>query len=173
MKILIAYSSKHGTTAECATMLADRLTNGNEIDLIDMKWQSPVSAEYYDVVILGSSVRMGRVSKKIKRYIKDNTAALKKKSCAVFLCCGFPDEFDEYVELQFPMTFEPSHGYHCFGGELKPEKVKGIEKLIVRAIRKSITEHDFEDASYMGSLPEIIPEHINMLADKIMGRQKL
>ncbi|MBO5416436.1 MAG: hypothetical protein J6A83_07395 [Clostridia bacterium] len=170
MKILIAYTSKHGTTAECATVLADRLTGGNEIDLIDMKCQMPISAEYYDVVILGSSVRMGHISKKVKRYIKDNMEALAEKQTAVFLCCGFPDEFEEYVNTQFPKKFNPSLGYHCFGGELKPEKVKGIEKLMVRAIRKSITEHDFEDATYTGSLPEIIPEHIYLLSDKIMGR---
>ncbi len=170
MKILIAYTSKHGTTAECAKILADRLKNSNEIDVIDMKRQMPVSAEQYDTVILGSSVSMGRVSKKIKRYIKDNMAELTKKPCAVFLCCGFPDEFDEYVDFQFPKTFKPSFGYHCFGGELKPEKIRGVDKLIVKAIRNSIVEHDFEDTNYTGSLPEIIPEHIYMLADRIMDR---
>ena len=170
MKILIAYTSKHGVTAECAGVLANKLVGCNEVDVVDMKKESPTAADGYDVVILGSSVRMGRVSKKIKRYIKDNTAALEEKACAIFLCCGFPDEFDEYVDMQFPKSFEPSLGYHCFGGELKPEKIKGIEKLIVRAIRKSITEHDFEDANYQGSLPEIIPEHISLLADRIMGR---
>ena len=169
MKILIAYTSKHGTTAECASLLSQKL-GGNEIDLIDMKKNTMPSVEAYDVVILGSSVRMGRVSGQIKKYIKNNMEGLAQKQCAVFLCCGFPDEFEEYVELQFPKNFAPSLGYHCFGGELKPERVRGIEKLIVKAIRKSITEHDFEDANYEGALPEIIPEHINLLADKIMGR---
>ncbi|MBQ7384345.1 MAG: hypothetical protein IJV72_06105 [Clostridia bacterium] len=170
MKILIAYTSKHGTTAECARILAERLGVSNEIDLVDMKKRSADSAGKYDTVIIGSSVRMAKVSKQVKRYIKDNKEALADKQCAVFLCCGFPDEFEEYVDTQFPKDFKPSLGYHCFGGELKPEKVRGLEKLLVKAIRSSITGHDFEDATYTGSLPEIIPEHIYMLSDKIMNR---
>ncbi len=170
MKILIAYTSKTGTSAECAEILASKLKDGNEIALVDMKKQEAESASSFDTIVLGSSVRMGHISKELKNYIKSNREALSKIPCAVFLCCGFPDEFEEYVTREFPSDFAPSYGFHCFGGELKPKKARGLDRFILKAMRRSITEHDFEDGNYSGSLPEIIPEHIYILADKIMGR---
>ena len=170
MKILIAYTSKNGTTAKCARMLADKLEVSHEVRVSDMNKEDTVSPEGFDVVVLGSSVRMGAVSKKLKKYIKANVDMLNAKMCAVFLCCGFPDEFEEYVSTQIPKALVPSLGIHCFGGELKPREVRGFDKIIVRMIRNSITGHDFEDGNYTGMLPEIIPEHINILADRVMGR---
>ena len=170
MKILIAYTSKNGVTAECAQVLANKLGDTNEIVLQDMKKQGVEPAEKFDIVVLGSSIRMGKASKEIKNYIKSNSEALAKMPCAVFLCCGFPDEFEEYVSREFSPDFTPSYGFHCFGGELKPKKARGFDRIVLRAMRRSITGHDFEDGNYKGSLPEIIPEHIYILADKIMGR---
>lgn len=170
MKILIAYTSNNGTTAKCAQMLADKLTRSNEVILTDMNKEDAASPESFDVVVLGSSVRIGAVSKKLKKYIKDNVDRLNDKKCAVFLCCGFPDEFEDYVSTQIPRMLIPSLGMYCFGGELKPREIRGFDKIIVKMIRNSIVGHNFEDGNYTGMLPEIIPEHINILADKIMGR---
>ena len=170
IKILILYASKHGTTERCAETLADRLRGSNEIVLHDANKGLPPSPDGFDTVILGSSVRMGAVSKNIKKYIKQNMERLNEIPCAVFLCCGFPDEFDEYVDSQFSRKFIPSYGFHCFGGELKPKNVKGFERILVKMIRNSITQHDFEDSNYKTSLPEIIPEHISILADRIMNK---
>ena len=97
MRILIAYTSKTGTSAECAEILASKFNDGNEVLLVDMKKQAAESASNFDAVVLGSSVRMGHVSKELKNYIKSNREELLKKPCAVFLCCGFPDEFEEYL----------------------------------------------------------------------------
>lgn len=170
MRILIAYTSKTGTTAECAEILANRLRDGNEVVVSDMKKEETLPASNFDAIVLGSSIRMGRVSKEVKNYIKSNGEALSKIPCAVFLCCGLPDEFEEYVTREFSADFAPSYGFHCFGGELKPKKARGLDRIVLKAMRRSITEHDFEDGNYKGALPEIIPEHIYILADKIMGR---
>ena len=170
MKILIAYTSKHGVTAECARMLAEKIEGNALVELVDMNRATPADPDGYDAVVLGSSVRFGRLSGAVKKYIKANMNALNGMKCGVFFCCGFPDEFEEYVRTQIPKGFNASLGVNYFGGELKPKKIKGIERLIVYAMRKSVTEHDFEDGHYKGSLPEILPEHINLMADKILGR---
>ena len=70
MRVLIAYSSKHGTTAKCARILAEKLGSA-EVDIKDINCESVDSPDNYDVVVLGSSVRMGTISKNIKKYIKD------------------------------------------------------------------------------------------------------
>ena len=132
---------------------------------------APSSPENYDVVVLGSSVRFGGVSKNIKKYIKAHKSELNNMPSAVFLCCGYPDRFDDYVKDQFAKDFIPTYDFHCFGGELKPKRVRGIDRLIVSMARRSILEHDFEDSSYEGSLPEILPESISILADTILKRR--
>ena len=170
MKVLIAYSSRQGTTAKCAKMLRDMLGSA-EVECVDINKNTPPSPENYDVVVLGSSVRYGGVSKNVKKYIKAHKQALNAMPSAVFLCCGYPDRFEEYVKDQFKRDFKPTYDFHCFGGELKPKQTKGIDRLIVSMVRRSILEHDFEDSSYEGSLPEILPESISILADTILKRR--
>ena len=170
MKVLIAYSSKQGTTKKCADMLASKLGSA-EVEMLDINEATPASPENYDVVVLGSSVRFGGVSKNIKKYIKAHKSELNNMPSAVFLCCGYPDEFDNYVKDQFPRDFAPTYDFHCFGGELKPKQTRGFDRIIVAMARRSILEHDFEDSSYEGSLPEILPESISILADTILGRR--
>lgn len=170
MKVLIAYSSKQGTTARCAEMLREKLGYA-EVEIVDINKNIPKSPDNYDVVVLGSSVRFGGVSRKLKKYIKEHKEALNAMPSAVFLCCGYPDQFDDYVKDQFKKDFKPTYDFHCFGGELKPKQTKGFDRLIVSAARRSILEHDFEDSSYEGSLPEILPESISILADTILKRR--
>ena len=170
MKILIAYSSKQGTTERCASMLRDKLGSA-EVEMVDINKCAPNSPDNYDVVVLGSSVRFGSVSKNLKKYIKAHKQALSAMPSAVFLCCGYPDQFDDYVKDQFPKDFKPTYDFHCFGGELKPKQTKGFDRIIVSMARRSILEHDFEDSSYEGSLPEILPESISILADTILKRR--
>ena len=170
MKILIAYSSKQGTTERCASMLRDKLGSA-EVEMVDINKCVPNSPDNYDVVVLGSSVRFGSISKNLKKYIKAHKQALSAMPSAVFLCCGYPDQFDDYVKDQFPKDFKPTYDFHCFGGELKPKQTKGFDRIIVSMARHSILEHDFEDSSYEGSLPEILPESISILADTILKRR--
>jgi len=170
MQILIAYTSKTGTTATCAAMLKDALASSHGVTLCDAGKETIPAPSGFDAVILGSSVRMERVSKPIRQYIARHTDALNAMPCAVFLCCGFPDRFDDYVHDGIPRTLIPSLGFHCFGGELDPKKAHGIDRLLLRSIRNSIREHDFEDGFYEGSLPNILPEAITRLADRLCGR---
>ena len=89
---------------------------------------------------------------------------------AAFLCLGFINNFEEYRDIQFPKELVCSLGIHCFGGELKPKKLKGMDKLIVKMLRSEIKGADFEVSDEgQAPLPEIVPENIYRLADKIRG----
>ena len=93
-----------------------------------------------------------------------------QKKCGAFVCCGIPDEFEDYAREQLPKEFLPSIGVAHFGGELKPKNVKGFfDKMIVRSMRKEITEHDFEDGTYKGVLPEILPENIKNFTLRVIS----
>lgn len=167
MKILILYATRGGSTEECAHMLQHMLHPRHEIVSANIREKAPSPSDF-DVIVLGSHIRMGKADRLIKKYIKENTGTLSEKSTAVFFCCGYPRLFEEYEETQIPKMLTCSLGVHCFGGELKPEKRKGSDKLIVRALRNSIRAEDFEesDADHH-ALPELIPENIALLANSI------
>lgn len=167
MKVLIVYSSRTGVSRECAEMLRGHLEGKFEVCVYDIE-NAPPPPDGYDVAVIGGSVRMAKINKKLKAYLRDNAQALNNIHTALFLCCGFPDSFDDYVSMQIPKSVIPSLGIHCFGGELKPEKLKGFDKLIVKMIRSEIKGTDFESPEHeRPPLPEIVPENISRLADRI------
>ncbi len=169
MKVLIIYATRGGVSRECAQMLRDKLESSFEVTLCDIEDGAPLP-DGFDIAVLGGSIRMGKLNKKLKHYIKDNIHTLNNMQTAVFLCCGFTENFDDYVSFQVPKTLVPSLGIHCFGGELKPNKLKGMDKFIVKMVRSSIVGSDFESPDPTASpLPEIVPENIRRLADKIRG----
>ncbi len=167
MKVLIIYSTVCGSSKECAEMLKERLRGGFETEIYDIN-DNPPSPQGFDIAVIGGSVRMAKINKKLKKYLSANAEILNQMHTALFLCCGFTENFDDYVAMQIPKSVLPSLGIHCFGGELKPHKLKGFDKLIVKMMRSEITGTDFEmQEQSRPALPEIIPENITRLADKI------
>ena len=80
MKILIIYSTKWGVSKACAQMLADRLTPSFDITVCDIQ-DTPPSPEAFEVAVIGGSIRMGKLNKKLKRtnlLTKTKKKALKK-----------------------------------------------------------------------------------------------
>ena len=168
MKILIIYATRGGVSKRCAEMLCERLNSDVfDITLCDIENGAP-SPEGFDVAVIGGSIRMGSINKKLKKYLRTYTSALLNINTALFLCCGYTENFDDYVLLNIPHHLVPTLGMHCFGGELKPEKLKGFDKFVVKMVRTSILDEDFENPDPNSSpLPEIIPENIWRLADSI------
>lgn len=170
MKILIIYATRTGVSKKCAQMLSEGLdSDAMNVELFDIE-DAPPSPEEYDVCVIGGSIRMGALNKKLKKYLKEHAETLNAIHTALFLCCGLSESVDDYITLQIPKNIIPSLEIHYFGGEVKPDNAKGLDKLILKAMRSSIKEVDFEDPDPNDDpLPEIIPENISRLADRIRG----
>ncbi len=167
MKVLIVYSTKTGVSKRCAHILEERLRAFSEVSVFDIK-DAPPTPYGFDVAVIGGSIRATRLDKRIKKYLKQNIDILNSMHTALFLCCGYTENFDDYVALHFPKALTPTLGIHCFGGELKPEKLKGFDKLVVKMLRSELATEDFEAPDRTRSpLPEILPETIYRLADSI------
>ena len=168
MKILILYATKNGATKECAEMLAKQLEKRHSVTVVSAKETTLPSPKDFDVAVIGSNVRFGSINKKIKKYLKEHTSTLSEMQSAFFLCCGFADNFDEYIGISIPKRLSLSLGTHYFGGEMKPEKVHGLDKLILKMVRSSIHDKNFENSSLdQIALPELLPESITRLTDAI------
>lgn len=167
MKVLIIYATKGGASKEASEMLAQRIGSKADISLFNIT-DNPPSPEGFDVAVIGGSIRMGKLNKSLKKYIRNNLQALSSMPSAAFLCCGISKDFGDYVTMQLPKALSCSLGIHHFGGELKPDKLRGIDKFMVRIMRESIATQDPDISdSDRQELPELLPDTIYALAERI------
>lgn len=167
MKILIIYASKNGVAKKAAEYLSNELIQNNEVLVCDVNGSLP-SPNDFDIVVLGGSIRMMKLNKKLKKYLKANLETISNMPSAFFFCCGIIKDFADYKATELPSKIKFSLGVECFGGELKPDNVKGFDKFIVKAMREKILTQDPDLAHSSGlDLPEFMPENISALAERI------
>ena len=167
MRIVIAYDSKTGTARECAEKLG-RFLSGHEVSLCDLKESAPQLSEF-DFAVVGGSVRFGKLSKTVREFALSEREQLLKMGHAFFICCCDSDEAEGYIKSGFPRELRES-AVICenFGGELRPERHKGLEKLFVKIARKNSMKTD--DINYPNEIktpPSVLPETISYFSDKI------
>lgn len=134
MKTLIIYDSKTETTKKCANLLKEKL---NDVDISNIKSLN-IDINNYDLIIIGSPIRMGLIDKNIKKFLINNLDILKSKKAAYFICCSFKENYLKYFEQNFPQELlDRALIYDTFGGELDLEKQKGFDKFIVKMVSKN------------------------------------
>ena len=163
MNVLIAYTSFTGTAEDCAKRLAASLSN-LQVELFDLLSGTPDLAPY-DLVILGGSVRRGKLAKPLRDLFQNEKDALLAKPLGLFLCCGLSHEYEYYYERLLPEELR-AHAFLCayFGGDLRPKKATFWEKRYLATLRASLLESELEDFEYTPSLPGILPEAIERMA---------
>ena len=167
MKVLIVYATRGGTSKEAAEMLAERIGSRASVSLYNIE-ENPPAPDAFDVAVIGGSIRMAKLNKKLKRYIKEHLNTLSAMPCSVFICCGLSKDFDDYKIMQLPKQLKCSLGVQHFGGELKPDKLKGLDKLLVKVMREKILTQDPDISdSDREELPELLPDTIYALAERI------
>lgn len=158
MNTLILYTSTYGFTKECAEELKGQLLG--EVTVINAGADAIPSLDGFDTVILGSSVYIGQINKKLKAFIDANVDALSQKRLGLFLCCGLPDNLDQVLSLNFPETLRDKAVIECFGGELRTEKMKLGHKMMT-AMMKKVTAKEGKPE------PKKLPEKITAFANKM------
>ncbi len=82
-KVLVAYASKHGSTAEIADAVAETLRSSG-LSVECAKAGELLSVEPYDAVVLGSAVYMKRWRGDAKRFLRKHAEELSKRPLWVF-----------------------------------------------------------------------------------------
>lgn len=135
MKTLILYTSRHGTTRKLAYQLANDLEFGT-IDIIDFKSNKNVDLSTYELVIIGSSIHVGKIPTEFSKFLYSNYNTLLAKKFAIFMCAMEKPEIQiEEFENNFPKELRNhSLANGLFGGEFLFEKMNFFEKLIIKKI---------------------------------------
>ena len=88
-KILIAYGTRYGATASTAEEIAKVLQGeGFEVKVVNLKKEKVQNITKFEVVIVGSGIKMEMWTSKAKAFLKKFSSELKKKKVAIFVSSG-------------------------------------------------------------------------------------
>lgn len=161
MGTIIAYSSLHGSAAECARWLAETMDGAEAVDL--KKQTADPSA--CDCVILGSSVYGGQIQQEVRNYCKKYLGILLQKPLGIYLTCLTREnaEIREFLENGFPPELVGHLTAFCApGGAIYFTKMnfleRGVSKVLLNRFLKS---------QGMGTTSDGKEDYVNLSKEKI------
>ena len=86
-KVLVAYATRAGSTAEVAAVIADVLS-ANGVDAIARNVREVRDLRGYDAVVLGSAIRMNHPLGEATRFARRHAAALAQLPVALYSVCA-------------------------------------------------------------------------------------
>lgn len=136
-KILVAYASRAGATAEIAEEVGKVLAaEGLKVDVLPI--QKVTTLEPYTALVLGSAARIGRLIPETTRFVRRHSKAIQNIKVAYFVSCltMFKDTpearatvtgyLKPLVKIKEPLDIG------LFGGVMEPEKIPGVWSRIMK-----------------------------------------
>jgi menaquinone-dependent protoporphyrinogen IX oxidase len=136
-KILIAYQSKYGSTKQYAEWI-QKESNG---DLVNIENGDKTDFALYDIIIIGSSVRVGNIV--IAPFIEGHWSVMKGKKVILFTASGTPPhhpKIQSIYEKSLPEEIRKEIKYFPLHGRISGENLTLWDKFLI-AIGK-IMEQD-------------------------------
>jgi menaquinone-dependent protoporphyrinogen oxidase len=141
-KVLVAYGTKYGSTAEIAERIGQVLQQaGLEVEIKPAEQVG--SLVDYGAVVLGSAVYAGQWRKEAAEFLTGNEAALAERP--LWLFSSGPTGEGDPVKLmdgwRFPEALQPVadrlkvRDIAFFGGALDTQKMNLAERLIVKSLK--------------------------------------
>ena len=149
-KVLVAYATKYGATAEIAGKIGEELRGaGLEADVTAVDKAGDVAQ--YAAVVLGSAVYIGSWRKEAANFLKANESRLA--GLPVWLFSSGPTGEGDPVTLtkgwRFPDALQPvadrikPRDLALWGGALDAKKLNVIEKFMIKNVKAPMG--DFRD----------------------------
>lgn len=136
MKTLIIYASKYGYTEDLVKKMI--VESNNEFDSININSTNKIDLSKYEGIILGSSIYIGQINRKLKDFVSKNLNVLIEKKISLFLACGSEENFELQVKNNFPESLvEHASTITYLGGKIQKEKLNFFYKFIISNIEKS------------------------------------
>jgi len=128
VKMLIAYQSKYGSTKQYAKWI-QKECNG---DLVNIKNGDKPDLARYDIIIIGSSVRVGNIV--IAPFIKDHWSVMKGKKVILFTTSGTPPQhpkIQSIYEKNLPEVIRKEIKYFPLHGRISGENLTLLDKFLM------------------------------------------
>ncbi|TCI77059.1 flavodoxin [Exiguobacterium sp. SH0S1] len=167
MKTLIAYTSRYGTSEKVAHLLAARLSGNvhvqNLVDEPDVDWAT------VDHVIVGGSIRMGKVQDELTDWLKQSEVQLLERPLGLYLCAGTPTAAERQRELESAYGEHlRAHAYfvEVVGSGYDFERMGFLDKAIVRMMAKQTVSSLNLDEARLNELVESTQASLRTRSEK-------
>ena len=155
-KVLVAYASKLGATAEIAEKIGEALRrNGLEADVLPVGRVRDLTP--YGAVIIGSAVYYGRWRKGAVKFLEKNKKLLTERRVWLFSSgpTGVGDPVDLTKGWRFPKALQPiidsirPRDIAVFHGRMDPKTLGPFQKWVLKKVKAPLG--DFRDWDAVGS----------------------
>ena len=137
-KILIAYGSKAGSTAEVAEAIGEEMQQaGAEVSIQPVEAIKDIRG--FDAVVVGSAVRAFHLLGITRRFLRRHKKALKQVPLAYFLVClvmseETPENIERAKGFAKPMLkIKEPVSLGLFGGCMDPSKLEGFAAKMMQS----------------------------------------
>ena len=135
MKVLVAFASKHGSTAGVAQSIAVQLRM-EDLDVDQRDAKDVTSIEGYDGVILGSAVYMGKLLPEARAFVEAHRAQLNNIPVWLFSSgpIGAPDPkpHAEAADVEALVQAIHARDHKVFAGKLDKRELGLGERLVAK-----------------------------------------
>ena len=138
---LIVYSSIDGHTKMICERITDHLNNENLVKLVSLKEAKTIDLSNFEKIIIGASIRYGKHSKEIYKYINLNKNILNQKQSAFFsvnVVARKPGkdtaETNPYIDKFLKISEWRPKKITVFAGKVDYPNYNFFEKYIIRLI---------------------------------------
>jgi menaquinone-dependent protoporphyrinogen oxidase len=126
-RLLVAYASKHGSTADVAREIASTLRRGGNIVYVQNA-EAVTDLSSYDAVVLGGALYMGRWHRDARAFVELHHEALARVPFAVFALgpASMDKEAGSRKQLQHALDRAEAapDAVAIFGGVIDPAKLR-------------------------------------------------
>jgi menaquinone-dependent protoporphyrinogen oxidase len=154
MKALVVYGTRYGTATEIAEEIARVIKDeGIEVDLADARGLKDCDVYPYDLVVVGSGIKMGKWTKGSLKFLQNNKSALADKKVALFVTCGAANDektadegWEKYLKKVAAenLIHEPVD-LGLFGSVYDPDAKHGmLFKFTMRFIKKDLEKQGID-----------------------------
>ncbi len=164
-RVLVAYASRTGSTAEIAMAIGETLCEaGASVDVLPASQVTDLSP--YGAVVVGSAAYMGRWLGDAVTCLRTHQDALKQLPVAYFTGCLTLQEDTEENRTTVAAYLDPVYeeiavepvAVGLFAGRLDTSKVSFVYRLVIQKMGQS--DADYRDwdaiAAWAGTLPEAL-----------------
>lgn len=143
MKMLIAVSSKHGSTREIASSIGETVREaGIEVDVVDARDVESVAP--YDAVIVGSAVHMGRWMGPARDLVSGSAEALRTRPVWLFSSGPLGSDIVDPADAAQGMKLLELIGgrdHRVFPGKADKQGLGFLERRILSMVKNPYGDH--------------------------------
>lgn len=154
MKALVVYGTRYGTATEIAEEIARTLKGeGVETDLLDSRGLKDWDVTPYDLVIVGSGIKIGKWTKGARKFLDKNKSALAERKVALFVSCGAANKEESRGEGQEKYLDDVAQKHlindpvatGLFGSTFDPNSKQGfLYKQVMKSIKKDLEKQGID-----------------------------